>query len=573
MKSTWLSIILAVMFAVTLAARSVQAQVTEIQEDRLTSFGYNAGILGNGSTFYGADAGRSNTGALNSFVGQAAGSHNTTGGYNSFFGWGAGYYNDTGNYNSFFGKEAGFTNTEGYFNSFFGHGTGYSNITGGINSFFGADAGFGNTTGWGNSFFGVSAGHSNNEGEFNSFFGYTAGFFTTRASHNSFFGNEAGRTNTEGEFNSFFGDRAGFQNTTGGFNSSFGYQAGVANTLGELNSSFGTSAGYYNTAGSLNSFFGYNAGRSNTTEICNTFLGALSNGAPFVQNSTAIGYRAQVTKSNSLVLGSISGVNEDVNEPLADTFVGIGTTAPDYQLVVEGEQAVGKFRRYYGTEDPFTKTFAPAFLFERSRGIRSAPSDILPGDWLGKVQFRGRVTGLPRDMPEYGALAFIASDNAQNGRFSFIDRDLVTERMVILNTGNVGINTTAPLERLHVVGNVRIDGDLIWTDPGASVPDYVLDPNYNLMTIDELEKFIAEEKHLPNIPAATEIKDKGLNLSEFQMRLLEKIEELTLYTVQQAKSIEVQKAVLEQKDSKIAALDARLAALEQMMGRLAKQEK
>ncbi len=177
-------------------------------------------------------------------------------------------------------------------------------------------------------------------------------------------------------------------------------------------------------------------------------------------------------------------------------------------------------------------------------------------------------------------MAFIASDTSQNGRFAFLDRDIATERVSILNTGNVGINTTAPLERLHVVGNVRIDGNLIWTDSGAPVPDYVFDPGYRLMGIDELEKFIDREKHLPNIPAAAEIKDKGLNMSEFQMKLLQKIEELTLYTVQQAKAIDDQKAVLEQKDSMIAALqaqngalDARLAAVEQIMGRLAKQEK
>ncbi len=99
---------------------------------------------------------------------------------------------------------------------------------------------------------------------------------------------------------------------------------------------------------------------------------------------------------------------------------------------------------------------------------------------------------------EYGTMAFIATDTSQNGRFAFLDRDIVTERVSILNTGNVGINTTAPLERLHVVGNVRIDGDLIWTDAGASVPDYVFNPDYQLMGIDELEKFIAKEKLLAN---------------------------------------------------------------------------
>ncbi len=120
---------------------------------------------------------------------------------------------------------------------------------------------------------------------------------------------------------------------------------------------------------------------------------------------------------------------------------------------------------------------------------------------------------------------------------------------------------------------MRIDGDLIWTDPGAAMPDYVFDPDYKLMGIDELGKFITGEKHLPNIPAAAEIRDKGLNMGDFQMKLLEKIEELTLYTVQQSKAIDDQKALLEQKDARIAELDARIDALEKMMGRLAKLEK
>ncbi|HYK91639.1 MAG TPA: hypothetical protein VE398_22925 [Acidobacteriota bacterium] len=78
--------------------------------------------------------------------------------------------------------------------------------------------------------------------------------------------------------------------------------------------------------------------------------------------------------------------------------------------------------------------------------------------------------------------------------------------------------------------------------------NYVFEPDYKLMPIEELQKYVQKEKHLPNVPDATEIKGKGLNLGEFQMKLLEKIEELTIYTVQQAKTIQE--------------LQARLAALE-----------
>jgi hypothetical protein len=86
--------------------------------------------------------------------------------------------------------------------------------------------------------------------------------------------------------------------------------------------------------GIWNSFFGNNAGLSNTTEENNTFLGALSDGAAGITNATAIGFRAKVTQSNSLVLGSINGLNFAT----ADTKVGIGTTAPAANLHVTGTQ-------------------------------------------------------------------------------------------------------------------------------------------------------------------------------------------------------------------------------------------
>jgi hypothetical protein len=101
---------------------------------------------------------------------------------------------------------------------------------------------------------------------------------------------------------------------------------------------------------------------------------------------------------------------------------------------------------------------------------------------------------------------------------------------------------------------------------GYEVLAYVFESDYELMKFDELEALIAREKHLLNIPSAAEIKDKGLNLSEFQLKLLEKIEELTPYTMQQAKTIAI-------KGMEIARLDARMAALEAMIEHLAKNEK
>jgi hypothetical protein len=73
----------------------------------------------------------------------------------------------------------------------------------------------------------------------------------------------------------------------------------------------------------------------------------------------------------------------------------------------------------------------------------------------------------------------------------------------------------------------------------------VFEPNYALRPIHEMAAFIAQGKHLPGLPSAADIKRDGLNVTAFQMKLLEKIEELTLHAVQQAKTIRDQQARLE----------------------------
>jgi hypothetical protein len=103
-----------------------------------------------------------------------------------------------------------------------------------------------------------------------------------------------------------------------------------ANTNADGNTFVGTQSGSGNLFGSNNSFFGNQTGLNNSAGSQNTLIGFGANvGEVAVNNSTAIGNLAQVTASNSLVLGGISGVNGG-----ADTNVGIGTTAPTARLSV-----------------------------------------------------------------------------------------------------------------------------------------------------------------------------------------------------------------------------------------------
>ena len=99
--------------------------------------------------------------------------------------------------------------------------------------------------------------------------------------------------------------------------------------MSALNTAVGCQAGAQNTIGSGNTFIGRNAGHSNTTEGNNTFVGSDTNGAPNIIQSTAIGFGAIVTQSNSVVLGSSTAI------------VGIGTSAPKARLHVQGTILVG----------------------------------------------------------------------------------------------------------------------------------------------------------------------------------------------------------------------------------------
>jgi len=102
--------------------------------------------------------------------------------------------------------------------------------------------------------------------------------------------------------------------------------------------------------------------------------------------------------------------------------------------------------------------------------------------------------------------------------------------------GNLGIGTTTPDEKLTVKGKIHTEE--VRVDLSVPAPDYVFADNYNLPTLESLEKFIKSESHLPEIPSAKEMEANGIELGTMNMLLLKKIEELTLYTLQQEKEIE-----------------------------------
>ena len=100
--------------------------------------------------------------------------------------------------------------------------------------------------------------------------------------------------------------------------------------------------------------------------------------------------------------------------------------------------------------------------------------------------------------------------------------------MIIDGSGNVGMGTTNPGSyKLAVSGKIRAKEVVVET--GWS--DFVFEEDYYLMPLPEVERYIAEYQHLPDVPSAEEVAANGLALGESQALLLQKVEELTLYMI------------------------------------------
>jgi hypothetical protein len=112
-----------------------------------------------------------------------------------------------------------------------------------------------------------------------------------------------------------------------------------------------------------------------------------------------------------------------------------------------------------------------------------------------------------------------------------------TSAMVIKNNGNVGIGSN-PDHKLDVKGTVHAEEVLV--DLNVPGPDYVFEPDYNLLSLKETEGYININKHLPEVPSAKEMEADGIKLKEMNLLLLKKVEELTLHLIQMEKTVQEQ---------------------------------
>jgi len=121
---------------------------------------------------------------------------------------------------------------------------------------------------------------------------------------------------------------------------------------------------------------------------------------------------------------------------------------------------------------------------------------------------------------------------------AFLDLNYGSNKLLTLNhSKKIGILTDNPQSELDVRGKIIASEVEIKVLPTGGA-DFVFQPDYNLMPLSQVESFVKENQHLPEIPSEQEMIENGLNVNEMQIKLLQKIEELTLYVIEQEKKNE-----------------------------------
>ncbi|OFZ28171.1 MAG: hypothetical protein A2437_02440, partial [Bacteroidetes bacterium RIFOXYC2_FULL_40_12] len=197
--------------------------------------------------------------------------------------------------------------------------------------------------------------------------------------------------------------------------------------------------------------------------------------------------------------------------------VGIGTTGPSYKLHVTGDiYANGGALRVSGSSPLIFQSYGGGLYMADATWIRT----------YGNKSFYHN-TGTMRTDGTFQV--------GPNG-----DRFLVnTSGQVLIGTTTTALNTAY---KLAVAGKVLAEEVQVSAAGTSPWPDYVFAPGYNLRPLAEVERFVKENRHLPDVPTSTDVEQNGVGLGEMNALLLKKIEELTLYVIEQQKEIDKLKA-------------------------------
>jgi len=206
-----------------------------------------------------------------------------------------------------------------------------------------------------------------------------------------------------------------------------------------------------------------------------------------------------------------------------DGKIGVGTLQPKYLFHVNGtffakdavfgNNVIGSTAEFIirGPNNPFGKDGKRDISFEFASAGKSIIRTYRGSGWGNYMQF-------------------LTTDNS--GSTPYV-------RLHIHDNGKIGIGTEVPQSELDVRGKIIASEVEIKVLPTGGA-DFVFKPNYNLMPLSEVESYVQKNQHLPEIPSEKEMIENGLNVNEMQIKLLQKIEELTLYVIEQEKKIEKQ---------------------------------
>ncbi|WP_316810303.1 hypothetical protein [Pedobacter heparinus] len=220
---------------------------------------------------------------------------------------------------------------------------------------------------------------------------------------------------------------------------------------------------------------------------------------------------------------------------------GIGTTSPSEKLAVNGNILISNSLIPMGLMTEFQGTATPLLNFDVN--FRSSNKDNTYVGGAFRIDTRGETAGAPL--------------------FQWISRQANTTiesvEMSLTSSGYLGIGTLSPQERLSVNGNIRAREIKVET---ANWPDYVFTKDYKLPTLQQTEQHIKDKGHLPGIPSAAEVKANGIDLGEMNVKLLQKIEELTLHLIEKEKAISDQNKRIE----KLEAFNEKLSTQNHLKG-------